>query len=360
MSTLANEKIFLSSACGGGGSCAQCKCQVIDGGGEILPTETVHFSRKEVKDNWRLGCQVKVKNNMQIKIDEAILGVKQWECEVVSNNNVATFIKEFVVKLPEGENLNFISGGYIQINIPKYAIKFSDFDIQDRFRGDWDKFNMWNLTCTNTEETVRAYSMANYPAEGNIVMLNIRIATPPFDRINGGFLNVPPGIASSYIFSLKPGDKVIVSGPYGEFHPLLDTGREMLYIGGGAGMAPLRSHILHLLNTLKIKDRKISYWYGARSKNEIFYEEDFRALEKEFPNFKFNIALSDPQPEDNWTGYVGFIHSVILNEYLSKHEAPEDIEYYMCGPGPMANAVEKMLYDLGVPREMLMFDDFGA
>ncbi len=360
LSTLANEKIFLSSACGGGGSCAQCKCQVIDGGGEILPTESVHFSRKEVKDNWRLSCQVKVKNNMQIKIDEAILGVKQWECEVVSNNNVATFIKEFVVKLPEGENLNFISGGYIQINIPKYAIKFSDFDIQDRFRGDWDKFNMWNLTCTNTEETVRAYSMANYPAEGNIVMLNIRIATPPFDRINGGFLNVPPGIASSYIFSLKPGDKVIVSGPYGEFHPLLDTGREMLYIGGGAGMAPLRSHILHLLNTLKIKDRKISYWYGARSKNEIFYEEDFRALEKEFPNFKFNIALSDPQPEDNWTGYVGFIHSVILNEYLSKHEAPEDVEYYMCGPGPMANAVEKMLYDLGVPREMLMFDDFGA
>lgn len=360
LSTLANEKIFLSSACGGGGSCAQCKCQVIDGGGEILPTESVHFSRKEVKDNWRLSCQVKVKNNMQIKIDEAILGVKQWECEVVSNNNVATFIKEFVVKLPEGENLNFISGGYIQINIPKYAIKFSDFDIQDRFRGDWDKFNMWNLTCTNTEETVRAYSMANYPAEGNIVMLNIRIATPPFDRINGGFLNVPPGIASSYIFSLKPGDKVIVSGPYGEFHPLLDTGREMLYIGGGAGMAPLRSHILHLLNTLKIKDRKISYWYGARSKNEIFYEEDFRALEKEFPNFKFNIALSDPQPEDNWTGHVGFIHSVILNEYLSKHEAPEDIEYYMCGPGPMANAVEKMLYDLGVPREMLMFDDFGA
>ena len=360
LSTLAENKIFLPSACGGGGSCAQCRCQVEAGGGEILPTEKVHFSRKEQQANWRLGCQVKVKQDMEIKVPEAVLGVKKWECEVVSNNNVATFIKEFVVRLPKGEHLNFVSGGYIQIDIPKYDIKYADYEIEDRFRGDWDKFKMWDLTCKNEEETMRAYSMANYPAEGDIVMLNVRIATPPFDRVNGGFMNVPPGISSSYIFSLKPGDKVMVSGPFGEFHPILDSGREMLYVGGGAGMAPLRSHILHLLKTLKITDRKISYWYGARSKNEIFYEEDFRELEREFPNFSFHIALSDPLPEDNWTGPVGFIHNVILNNYLKDHEAPEDIEYYMCGPGPMAKAVEKMLYDLGVPRNMLMFDDFGA
>jgi Na+-transporting NADH:ubiquinone oxidoreductase subunit F len=360
LNTLSTQSIFLPSACGGGGSCAQCKCQVLEGGGEILPTETVHFSRKEIKDNWRLGCQVKVKNDIKIKMDESILGVKKWECEVVSNRNVATFIKEFVVKLPAGEHLNFISGGYIQIDIPKYDLKFTDFDIEEQFRGDWDKFKMWDLACKNDEETMRAYSMANYPAEGDIVMLNVRIATPPFDRATGGWMNVKPGISSSYIFNLKPGDKVMVSGPFGEFHPLLDTKREMLYIGGGAGMAPLRSHVLHLLNTLKISDRKITYWYGARSKKEIFYEEDFRKLEKEFTNFTFNIALSEPQPEDNWTGMVGFIHQVIHDEYLSKHDSPEDIEYYMCGPGPMAKAVEKMLWDLGVPREMLMFDDFGA
>ena len=360
LNTLSSQNIFLPSACGGGGSCAQCKCQVIEGGGEILPTETVHFSRKEIKDNWRLGCQVKVKNDVKIKMDESILGVKKWECEVVSNKNVATFIKEFVVKLPEGEHLNFISGGYIQIDIPKYDLKFTDFAIEEQFRGDWDKFKMWDLACKNEEETMRAYSMANYPAEGDIVMLNVRIATPPFDRATGGWMNVKPGIASSYIFNLKPGDKVMVSGPFGEFHPLLNTKREMLYIGGGAGMAPLRSHVLHLLNTLKISDRKITYWYGARSKKEIFYEEDFRKLEREFPNFTFNIALSEPQPEDNWTGMVGFIHQVIHDEYLSKHDAPEDVEYYMCGPGPMAKAVEKMLWDLGVPREMLMFDDFGG
>ena len=360
LSTLAENKIFLPSACGGGGSCAQCRCQVEAGGGEILPTEKVHFSRKEQQANWRLGCQVKVKQDMEIKVPEAVLGVKKWECEVVSNNNVATFIKEFVVRLPKGEHLNFVSGGYIQIDIPKYDIKYADYEIEDRFRGDWDKFKMWDLTCKNEEETMRAYSMANYPAEGDIVMLNVRIATPPFDRVNGGFMNVPPGISSSYIFSLKPGDKVMVSGPFGEFHPILDSGREMLYVGGGAGMAPLRSHILHLLKTLKITDRKISYWYGARSKNEIFYEEDFRELEREFPNFSFHIALSDPLPEDNWTGPVGFIHNVILNNYLKDHEAPEDVEYYMCGPGPRAKAVEKMLYDLGVPRNMLMFDDFGA
>ena len=360
LSTLAENKIFLPSACGGGGSCAQCRCEVEAGGGEIPPTEKVHFSRKEQQANWRLGCQVKVKQDMEIKVPEAVLGVKKWECEVVSNNNVATFIKEFVVRLPKGEHLNFVSGGYIQIDIPKYDIKYADYEIEDRFRGDWDKFKMWDLTCKNEEETMRAYSMANYPAEGDIVMLNVRIATPPFDRVNGGFMNVPPGISSSYIFSLKPGDKVMVSGPFGEFHPILDSGREMLYVGGGAGMAPLRSHILHLLKTLKITDRKISYWYGARSKNEIFYEEDFRELEREFPNFSFHIALSDPLPEDNWTGPVGFIHNVILNNYLKDHEAPEDVEYYMCGPGPMAKAVEKMLYDLGVPRNMLMFDDFGA
>ena len=360
LSTLAENKIFLPSACGGGGSCAQCRCQVEAGGGEILPTEKVHFSRKEQQANLPLGCQVKVKQDMEIKVPEAVLGVKKWECEVVSNNNVATFIKEFVVRLPKGEHLNFVSGGYIQIDIPKYDIMYADYEIEDRFRGDWDKFKMWDLTCKNEEETMRAYSMANYPAEGDIVMLNVRIATPPFDRVNGGFMNVPPGISSSYIFSLKPGDKVMVSGPFGEFHPILDSGREMLYVGGGAGMAPLRSHILHLLKTLKITDRKISYWYGARSKNEIFYEEDFRELEREFPNFSSHIALSDPLPEDNWTGPVGFIHNVILNNYLKDHEAPEDVEYYMCGPGPMAKAVEKMLYDLGVPRNMLMFDDFGA
>lgn len=360
LSTLSNQNIYLPSACGGGGTCAQCRCQVIEGGGQILPTEVGFFTRKEIKNNWRLGCQVKVKNDMSIKMDETILGVKKWECEVVSNNNVATFIKEFVVKLPEGEHLNFISGGYIQIDVPKYNIKFSDFDIEDRFRGDWDKFKMWDLKCNNEEETMRAYSMANYPAEGDIVMLNVRIATPPFDRATGGFQNVNPGICSSYIFDLKPGDKVMVSGPFGEFHPILDSKREMLYIGGGAGMAPLRSHVLHLLNTLKITDRKISYWYGARSKNEIFYEEDFRKLEAEFSNFNFHIALSEPQPEDNWTGPVGFIHNVIKDNYLINHDAPEDIEYYMCGPGPMAKAVENMLWDLGVPREMLLFDDFGA
>jgi len=360
LTTLADHKIFLPSACGGGGSCAQCRCQVVEGGGEILPTEKVHFTRKEQQANWRLGCQVKVKGDMEIKVPESVLGVKKWECEVVSNNNVATFIKEFVVRLPKGEHLNFVSGGYIQIDVPKYDIKFSNFDVEDRFRGDWDKFKMWDLAHKNNEETMRAYSMANYPAEGDIVMLNVRIATPPFDREKGGFMNVPPGICSSYIFSLKPGDKVMVSGPFGEFHPILDSGREMLYVGGGAGMAPLRSHILHLLKTLKITNRKISYWYGARSKNEIFYEEDFRELEKEFPNFSFHIALSEPLPEDNWTGPVGFIHNVILNNYLKDHDAPEDIEYYMCGPGPMAKAVENMLYDLGVPRNMLMFDDFGA
>ena len=368
LSTLQSNGIFLSSACGGGGTCGQCRCQVIEGGGEILPTEVGFFSRKQIKDHWRLGCQTKVKEDLKIQVPEEVFGVKEWECEVVSNYNVASFIKEFVVRLPEGEHLNFKSGSYIQIQVPKYEVPFTDFDIQarpeegqdpDRFKSEWDKFKMWSLVGKNEEENVRAYSMANYPAEGDIVMLNIRIATPPFDRATGTWQNgIRPGICSSYIFGLKPGDKVLVSGPYGDFH-ILDTKREMLYIGGGAGMAPLRSHLLHLIHTLKTTDRTISYWYGARSKNEIFYEEDFRAIEKEYPNFKFNIALSEPLPEDNWTGYVGFIHQVICDNYLANHEAPEDIEYYMCGPGPMANAVKGMLDDLGVPPEMLLFDDFG-
>ena len=360
LSTLSSQKIFLPSACGGGGSCAQCRCQVLEGGGEILPTETVHFSRKQQQAHWRLGCQVKVKNDMKILIPESVLGIRKWECEVISNRNVATFIKEFVVRLPNDEHLNFIPGSYSQIDIPAYELKYSDFDIEEKFRGDWEHFKMFDLTCQNTEPTMRAYSMANYPAEGDIVKLNVRIATPPFDRVNGGFQKVPPGIASSYIFSLKPGDKVMVSGPYGDFHPILNSKKEMLYIGGGAGMAPLRSHILHLLKTLDIRDRKISYWYGARSRAEIFYEEDFRKLEKEFPNFSFHIALSAALPEDNWTGPTGFIHDVIYNNYLKEHDAPEDIEYYMCGPGPMSKAVENMLWNLGVPEENLMYDNFGG
>ena len=358
LSTLAANKIFLPSACGGGGSCGMCRCQVLEGGGEILPTETGFFTRKQIHDHYRLACQVKVKNDLQIKIPQEVLGIKKWECEVISNHNVASFIKEFVVRLPEGEKLNFKPGSYIQIDVPKYDIKFTDMEIEEKFRDEWDKFKMWGLVCKNDEETYRAYSMANYPAEGDIVMLNIRIATPPFDRNTGTWAQgIKPGICSSYLFTRKPGDKVTISGPYGEFH-ILDTKREMLYIG--AGMAPLRSQLLHLFKTLKTTDRKISYWYGARSRREIFYEEDFREIEREFPNFSFHIALSDPQPEDNWTGYTGFIHQVIYDHYLKDHEAPEDIEYYMCGPGPMANAVKKMLWDLGVPREMLMYDDFGA
>lgn len=359
LNTLQSQNIFLSSACGGGGTCGQCRCRVVEGGGEILPTEKGHFSRKEQMNHWRLSCQVKVKDNMSVTVPEEVFGIKEWECEVISNNNVASFIKEFVVKLPEGETLDFKPGSYSQIRIPKYdTLRFSDMVIDDRFKPEWDKFKMWGLSVKNDEETVRAYSMANYPAEGNIITLNVRIATPPFDRAKGGWMDVKPGIASSFIFNLKPGDKVMMSGPYGDFH-LLDTKREMLFIGGGAGMAPLRSQLLHLFKTLKTTDRTISYWYGARSKNEIFYEEDFREIEREFPNFKFHIALSEPRPEDNWTGPVGFIHQVIHDNYLKDHDAPEDIEYYMCGPGPMANAVKRMLDSLGVPPEMLMFDDFG-
>ena len=358
LSTLQGENIYLSSACGGSGSCGQCRCRVVEGGGEILPTETGFFSRKEQKEHWRLACQTKVKEDMQVIVPESVFGVKEWECEVISNRNVSTFIKEFVVKLPEGEVMNFKSGSYAQITIPPYDIKYADYDIDEKFRGDWDHFDMWSLTCHNDTETIRAYSMANYPAEGNIITLNVRIATPPMDRATHKWLPVSPGISSSYIFSLKPGDKVRMSGPYGDFH-IQDTDAEMLYIGGGAGMAPLRAQILHLFRTLHT-GRKVSYWYGARSKKEIFYEEDFREIEKQFPNFSFHIALSDPQPEDNWTGYTGFIHQVIYDNYLKDHEAPEDIEYYMCGPGPMANAVKVMLENLGVERSQLFFDDFGG
>ncbi len=358
LSTLQGQNIYLSSACGGGGSCGQCRCRVVEGGGEIPPTEQGFFSRREQKEHWRLACQTKVKEDMKVLVPEEVFGVKEWECEVISNRNVSTFIKEFVVKLPEGEVMNFKSGSYAQITIPKYDIKYSDYAIEDKFREDWDRFDMWSLTCKNDTETVRAYSMANYPAEGNIITLNVRIATPPMDRATGKWMNVSPGISSSYIFSLKPGDKVKMSGPYGDFH-IQETEAEMLYIGGGAGMAPLRAQILHLFNTVKT-GRKVSYWYGARSKKEIFYEEDFREIERNFPNFKFHIALSDPQPEDNWDGYTGFIHQVIHDNYLVTHEAPEDIEYYMCGPGPMANAVKTMLDNLGVERSSLYFDDFGA
>lgn len=358
LNTLSANDIFLPSACGGGGTCGMCSCQVLEGGGSILPTETGFFTRKEQQQQWRLGCQVKLREDMTIQIPEEVMGIKKWECEVVSNGNVATFIKEFVVRLPEGEKLNFKSGGYIQIDVPKLEVDFSkDVEVEDEYRDEWDKFKMWDLRMKNPEETYRAYSMANHPAEGNIVMLNIRIATPPWDVSHGRFKNVNPGICSSYIFSLKPGDKVMVSGPYGEFF-IKDTKNEMVYVGGGAGMAPMRSHIFHLFHTLKT-GRKVSYWYGARSSREVFYEDQFRAIEKEFPNFTFNIALSEPAPEDNWEGPVGFIHQVLYDNYLRYHEEPEEIEYYMCGPPQMNSAVSNLLYDMGVPDEMIDFDDFG-
>ncbi|HET6245967.1 MAG: NADH:ubiquinone reductase (Na(+)-transporting) subunit F [Bacteroidetes bacterium] len=361
LTTLGNHKIFLPSACGGGGTCAMCKCQVLEGGGEILPTEEPYFSRKEIANNWRLGCQVKVKQDMIIKIPEEIFGIKKWECEVVSNDNVATYIKEFVVKLPEGEFLEFESGGYIQLDVPALVVDFKTelYNIPDKFRDDYDKFNIWGLTMKNPEPIFRAYSMANHPAEGNIVMLNIRLATPPWDRKANKFMDVNPGICSSYVFSRKPGDKVVVSGPYGEFH-IKHTKKEMIYIGGGAGMAPLRSHLFHLFHTEKCTDRKISYWYGGRSLREVFYTEHFRSIEKDFSNFTYNIALSEPLPEDNWTGYVGFIHMVLLENYLKEHPEPEEIEYYLCGPPMMNAAVFKMLDDLGVPPENIAFDDFGG
>ena len=367
LSTLGSNKIFLPSACGGGGTCAMCKCVVEDGGGEVLPTEVGHLSRTEQKENVRLSCQVKVKQDMDIRIPEEIFGIKKWECEVVSNYNVATFIKEFVVKLPEGENLDFKSGGYIQIDVPEIVVPFKDIDIrpnpktgdpEDKFKEDWDKFKMWDLVMKNDEPLFRAYSMANHPAEGNIIKLNIRIATPPWDRAANKWMDVNPGVCSSYVFSRNPGDKVTISGPYGEFF-INPTEREMIYIGGGAGMAPLRSHIFHLFHTEK-SDRKVSYWYGGRSKRELFYTDHFRKIEKEFPNFTYNIALSEPLPEDNWDGYTGFIHQVLLDNYLSKHPEPEEIEYYLCGPPMMNAAVLRMLDDMGIPPENIRFDDFGG
>ena len=358
LSTLSAQKIFLPSACGGGGTCAMCKCQVFEGAGDILPTEKGYFTRKEQQNNWRLGCQVKVRGDLKIGIPKEIFGIKKWECEVVSNRNVATFIKEFVVRLPEGETLDFQSGGYIQIDVPKCEVDFRDIIVEDKFREDWDKLKIWDLKMKNPEPIFRAYSMANHPAEGNIVMLNIRIATPPWDRAKNQFMNVNPGICSSYIFSRKPGDKVMVSGPYGEFH-IKHTDKEMLYIGGGAGMAPLRSQIFHMFHTEKT-NRKVTYWYGARSLREVFYDDEFKSIEKDFPNFKFNIALSEPLPEDNWNGYTGFIHQVVLDNYLSKHPEPEEIEFYLCGPPMMNSAVFKMLDNLGVPKENIAFDDFGG
>ncbi|OIO10541.1 MAG: NADH:ubiquinone reductase (Na(+)-transporting) subunit F [Elusimicrobia bacterium CG1_02_63_36] len=353
LSALSSQSVFLPSACGGGGTCAMCKCKVLAGGGDVLPTETGHLTRAEQKEHWRLGCQVKIKQDLKIRLPEEIFGIQKFDCTVKSNDNVATFIKELVLEIDGGKRIDFQSGGYIQIDIPAYSgLRYRDFQIQEKFHPDWDKFKVWDFTANNEEPCYRAYSMANHPAEGNIVMLNVRIASPP-PRTTG----IPPGIASSYIFNLKAGDKVVVSGPYGEFF-IKETQREMMYIGGGAGMAPLRSHIFHLFHTLKT-GRKVSYWYGARSKREIFYEDHFREIEKRFPNFSFHIALSDPLPEDDWKGDVGFIHQVVLDNYLGKHEDPGEIEYYLCGPPMMLSAVQKMLYDMGVEKDMIAFDDFG-
>ena len=379
LTTLGNEGIFLPSACGGGGTCVQCTCQVLTGGGSILPTEEPHFSRKQIADNFRLGCQVKVKEDMEIEVEEEIMGIKEWEATVVSNYNVATYIKEFIVEIPE--DMDYKAGGYIQIKIPKGETKFSDMDIKahptdhpgepDKFEKDWEngKFALRNLTMKNDEEVVRAYSMASYPAEGRNIMLNVRVAAPPWDRAKDSWADVNPGVASSYIFNQKPGDKVIISGPYGEFF-INDSEAEMLYIGGGAGMAPMRSHLYELFKTLKT-GRKVSYWYGGRSRAELFYIHYFRDLEKDFPNFKFYMVLSDALPEDNWVdkkdindpegdGFTGFVHNAVIDQYLSNHEAPEDIEYYFCGPPMMNQAVLKMCDDWGVPPEQVRFDDFGG
>lgn len=368
LATLGENGVHLSSACGGKGSCGQCKLQVTSGGGDMLPTEAVHFTRRQIKDNWRLGCQVKVKGDMEIKVSEAALEVKEWECEVISNKNVATFIKEFIVRLPEGEHMNFIPGSYAQIRIPKYSMDY-DKDIDKNLIGEeyipaWDKFGLFTLKAKNDEETVRAYSMANYPEEGDRIMLTVRIATPPFKpKPQVGFQEVPAGIASSYIFSLKPGDKVLMSGPYGDFHPIVDSKAEMIWVGGGAGMAPLRAQIMWMTKTLHTTDRKMSYFYGARALNEVFYLEDFLQLEKEFPNFKFHLALDRPDPAADAAGVKytpGFVHNVMYETYLKDHDAPEDIQYYMCGPGPMSNAVNNMLYNLGVEPESIHYDNFGG
>ncbi|WP_435134069.1 NADH:ubiquinone reductase (Na(+)-transporting) subunit F [Formosa sp. A9] len=375
LSTLGNSKIFLPSACGGGGTCIQCECHVLSGGGEALPTETPHFTRKELQHGARLACQVKVKQDMEITIPEEVFGIKKWEATVVRNFNVASFIKEFVVEIPE--DMNYKAGGYIQIEIPECEIKYADIDITahpeehetpDKFKDEWDKFNLWPLVMKNSESVERAYSMASYPAEGREIMLNVRIATPPWDRNKNGWMDVNPGVASSYIFSRKKGDKVVISGPYGEFF-INDSEAEMLYVGGGAGMAPMRSHLYHLFKTLKT-GRKVTYWYGGRSKRELFYLEHFYELEREFPNFRFFLALSEPLPEDNWKvkedidapgdGFVGFIHNCVIDNYLSKHDTPEDIELYFCGPPLMNKAVQKMGEDFGIPDENIRFDDFGG
>lgn len=368
--TLSGQNIHLPSACGGKGSCGQCKVQVFQGGGDILPTELPHFSRSQVKDHWRLGCQVKVKQDMQIGVPESILDIKEYECTVVSNRNVATFIKEFKVQLPAGEHMHFKPGSYAQIKIPAFKVNYADFDrdlIGKEYLPAWENFKMFDLVCVNTEPTVRAYSMANYPDEGDVFMLTVRIATPPFKPDRSGFQNVNPGIASSYIFSLKPGDKVTMSGPYGEFHvkehAADEPQPEMIWIGGGAGMAPLRAQIMHLTRTLHITDRKMSYFYGARALNEVFYLQDFLQLEKDYPNFSFHLALDRPDPAADAADVkytVGFVHNVLFDTYLKNVEEPEEIEYYMCGPGPMSKAVTIMLDNLGVPKENILFDDFGG
>lgn len=368
MATLNENGIFLPSACGGKASCGQCKLQVLEGGGEILDSERTHFSRKEVKDHWRLGCQCKVKGDLKVKVPESVLGVKEWECTVISNKNVSSFIKEFIVELPPGEHMDFVPGSYAQIKIPAYETidynkDFDKKDIGEEYVAVWEKFGIFDLKAHNPEETIRAYSMANYPAEGDRITLTVRIATTPFKpRPEVGFQNVPTGIASSYIFSRKPGDKVVMSGPFGDFHPIYDSKKEMIWVGGGAGMAPLRSQIMHLLKTLHIRDREMHYFYGARSLSEAFFLEDFHELEKEYPNFHFHLALDRPDPKADEAGvpYVaGFVHEVMYNTYLKDHEAPEDIEFYMCGPGPMSKAVQGMLDSIGVDRESIMFDDFG-
>ncbi len=353
MGTLADNGIFIPSACGGGGTCGQCKCIVKSGGGDILPTERGQMTRREIKEHVRLSCQVPVKTDMEIEIPAEVFSVKKWECTVRSNDNVATFIKEFIIDLPEGEDVDFKAGGYIQIECPPHTVDYSkDIDIAQEYRGDWDKYDVWRYKSVVTEPTMRAYSMANYPEEKGIIKLNIRIATPPPKRDD-----VPPGIMSSYIFSRKPGDKVTISGPYGEFF-IKETPAEKIYVGGGAGMAPLRSHVFELLKHMDAK-QKISYWYGARSLREAFYVDEFEELARKHPNFSWHLALSEPLPEDNWTGPTGFIHQVLLDEYLSKHPSPEDCEYYMCGPGLMTRAMMNMLDNLGVERESIYFDDFG-
>lgn len=378
LSVLSDQSVFLPSACGGGGTCAMCECHVDKGGGDVLPTEMNHLTRKEAAENMRLACQVKVREDMEIRIPEEIFGIKKWECEVVENYNVASFIKEFIVKLPEGEELDFKAGGYIQIDVPQITVDYKDINIdahpkyhdtKDKFQSEWDKFNLWDLKMVNDEEQFRAYSMANHPAEGNIVKLNIRIATPPWDRVKNDWMAVNPGVCSSYVFGLKPGDKCTISGPYGEFF-IKETKKEMVYIGGGAGMAPLRSHLFHLFHTLKEKDRKVSYWYGGRTRRELFYIEEFREIEREFPNFRFYVSLDNPLPEDNWNekkslddegdGFIGYIMPVCYEQYLKDHPEPEEIEYYFCGPPAMNASVLKALDELGVPDENIAFDDFGG